>query len=620
LGLTSVLAVGWASTAVAAAPPTATPSPTVTFYFGLNRPEAQARTAFFAVQQPGSSSYRRFLSLRQVAARYGASQATRTAFTRAVTRLGLSVRIDPSGLFARVTGTVTQFDEAFRVDIRHQFGNDPNANTYFLLGSGRLHLPAGIASLAQDIVPTYAHSATPSGVPTQTASIARAARAAGPRRSGPWTRGCAQAKATGAFSFGQARSAYGIARLGSGSGASVGILNLGEGVSRQDIADNARCFGYPKLRARTLLSDGQTQAFGQGTFEPEEDLALVRGIAPSLTSLTFSQAWLAPELWFLGASQVLDAQRPPDSFSISYGECERTIRGAGSTPTTRAGANLMDSVLVRLGLVGVGSYASAGDFGSTCNGLPFPGVAWPASSPFVTAVGGTQLTLNRHNQRHNEVVWNDLRYVSATDGGGAGGGGFSLGSPRPPFQQGLGLPGNARTTPDVSAAASQFPGWPVVLAGNWVTDAGTSSSAPLVASALAVISANQRRLNRPPVGPANGLLYYEAARAPSSLFDVISGANGYLPRVPARHATRGYDLASGLGVPQFALLAARLPPPASLGPKHRKLPHPKPHVKAPAPRRRHPAHPGRVMRGHPPGDHRTPRASLRQPNRRKESA
>ncbi len=586
------LAVGLASTAVAAAPSrAAAPSPTVTFYFGLKRPEVQARAAFFAVQQPGSSSYRRFLSLRRVAARYGAGPATRRAFTRAVTRRGFSVRIDPSGVFARVSGTISQFDDVFKVDIRQQFSNDPNVDTYFLMGSGRLHLPADIASLVADIVPTYAHSASPSGALTQTPSqtpsgvltpTARTARAKAPRRSGTWTRGCAKAKATGAFSFGQVRSAYGIDRLGSGSDALVAILNLGEGVSSQDIADNAGCFGYPKLRSRTLLSDGQTKPFGQGTFEPEEDLALVRGIAPGLRSLTFSQAWLAPELWFLGASRVLDAPHPPDSFSISYGECEHTIRGTGSTPTTRAGANLMDTVLVRLGLIGVGSYASAGDFGSTCNGLPFAGVAWPGSSPFVTAVGGTQLTLTRANQRASEVVWNDLKYVSAIAGGGAGGGGFSLVSPRPPFQHQLGLPGTARTVPDVSAAASQFPGWPVVLAGHWVTDAGTSGSAPLVASAMAIISANQRHRHRPPVGPANGLLYYEAGRARSSMFDVVSGANRYLHKVQARHAKRGYDLASGLGVPQFALLGAQLPPPARLAPAHRKPPQSKPpHRKAP---------------------------------------
>ncbi len=51
--------------------------PRTTFYFGLGRPEARARRAFFAVPQPGSASYRRFVTPRQVAARYGASSAVR---------------------------------------------------------------------------------------------------------------------------------------------------------------------------------------------------------------------------------------------------------------------------------------------------------------------------------------------------------------------------------------------------------------------------------------------------------------------------------------------------------------------------------------------------------------
>jgi hypothetical protein len=114
----------------------------------------------------------------------------------------------------------------------------------------------------------------------------------------------------------------------------------------------------------------------------------------------------------------------------------------------------------------------------------------------------------------------------------------------------------------VSAAASNLPGWPVELGGNWTVDGGTSASTPLVATAMAIISAQQQRRHRPPIGPASGLFYYLAKRAPKTMWDVVSGANGYLRKVPARHAKRGYDLASGLGVPQFALVAAALPPAA----------------------------------------------------------
>ena len=49
---------------------------------------------------------------------------------------------------------------------------------------------------------------------------------------------------------------------------------------------------------------------------------------------------------------------------------------------------------------------------------------------------------------------------------------------------------------------------------------------------------------------------------PAALFDIVSGSNGYNPRVPGIDATPGYDMASGLGVPRFDQLAAALPPSA----------------------------------------------------------
>jgi len=171
--------------------------------------------------------------------------------------------------------------------------------------------------------------------------------------------------------------------------------------------------------------------------------------------------------------------------------------------------------------------------------------------------------LNAANDRTNEVVWNDLQWTPANAGGGAGGGGLAGYSPRPPYQRGLPFAGNRRGVPDVAAHASSFPAWPVVLGGNWVTDGGTSASSPLLAGAFAVISAKERAAGRPPLGPVNGLLYSLARSTPSTIFDLISGSNRYSRKAPAQFAKRGYDLASGLGVPQFAQLAANLPKPAS---------------------------------------------------------
>ncbi len=214
---------------------------------------------------------------------------------------------------------------------------------------------------------------------------------------------------------------------------------------------------------------------------------------------------------------------------------------------------------MRLGLAGVSTFAAAGDFGTSCDGEQFKGIAWPGSSPYLTSVGGTRLVLNKANQRVNEVVWNDLEWASPLNGGGASGGGLSGVSARPPFQRGLPFHGNRRGVPDVSAHASMFPGWPVVLAGNWALDGGTSASTPLIAAAFAILSANERRALRPPLGPVDGLLYTLRQAVPGTIYDIVSGANRYYRKIAGYSARPGYDLASGLGVPQFAQIAAVLP-------------------------------------------------------------
>lgn len=537
-------------------------SPIITFYFGLRRPEARADAAFYAVENPASRSYRRFLPLPQVARRYGASAATRTAFAAQIRKLGLSSRVDPSGVFARVTGTVAQFDRAFAVHIKRTFTNFPNVYTYTLPRQQRLRLPTALRPLVTVVDPFYAHSAPASGgaaaAPRGPQGRARAGTP-GPKNQGTWKRGCRAAKATGAYSYAQVRSAYGIGSLGSGRGASVAILNAGEDAPAADISANARCFHYPKAAVRVLRTDGQTAPFGRGTFEPQEDLALARGMAPGMRSITFTKAWADPALLFLGASQVLAERNRPDVLSISYGWCDQDVAGTGAPPAWRAGASLMNAVLVRLGLTGVAAFASAGDFGSSCNGDKFAGVAWPAASPFLTAVGGTRLVLSKANRRAREVVWNDLRWLPVSQGGGAGGGGFAAAGTRPPYQGGLGLPGNRRAVPDISVAASTFPGYPVVLNGHWVVDAGTSAAAPLVAAAFAVIDAREHALGKPSLGPVNGLMYYLYAHDRRALYDIVSGSNKYYPDVPGWRAHRGYDLASGLGVPQFAAIRMALP-------------------------------------------------------------
>jgi subtilase family serine protease len=561
LALVAVLAVLSTLAAPASAEAAASRSPKITFYFGLERPEAAARAAFEAVGRPGSTTYRRFLGVGQIARSFGARPKTVRAFRRAARRHGFTARVDRSGVFARLTGRVKRFEHVFGVRIRKQFDNDVLADSWVVGGDRRLRLPRDLRPLVRERV---AFSARTTKLPPSPRAVTAQTPTGGPKpaNAGTWTGGCAAAKATGGYGYGQVRTAYGLEAVGSGAGASVAVLGVGEGPIPGDTAKAGACFGLPSLKPRTLLTDGQARPFGPGSPEPSEDLALVRGMAPGISTILLSQVWLSPEAWFLGASQTLAARRLPDALSISYGECERDVRGRRAGPSSRGNAELLDSLLLRLGLAGVGVFASAGDFGSTCNNDDFAGVAWPASSPFLTAVGGSRLVLDAANARVDEVVWNDLQWLSKNNGGGAGGGGLSSASARPSYQGALTVPGRRRAVPDLAAHASMLPGWPVLFGSSWLEDAGTSSSAPLVAGAFAVLSARERAAGRPPLGPVNGLIYSLEKSAPDTFFDIVTGDNGYLAKVPAISAAPGYDMASGLGVPRFDRLAAALPPPA----------------------------------------------------------
>ncbi len=177
-----------AAPAAAAAAPSASPSQRITFYFGLKRPEAQAVAAFFAAQQPGSPTYRRFGTVAQISARYGASPATRRAFLAQVRRLGFTASIDRSGVFARVAGTVRRFERAFGVKITSEFSNDTISTSYGTAGNKPLRLPPALRPLVKDVVANYARSSRFPAARTA-ASPSPRAKAPGPKNNGTWIGG-----------------------------------------------------------------------------------------------------------------------------------------------------------------------------------------------------------------------------------------------------------------------------------------------------------------------------------------------------------------------------------------------------------------------------------------------
>ena len=329
----------------------------------------------------------------------------------------------------------------------------------------------------------------------------------------------------------------------------ITVLDLGGGWLPSDLKLAGQCFGYTPPKVTQTQGDGVPAVIAHADDETSLDVQTVAAVAPR------SQMRLVqtnPDDLLDGFSRALgDPRGVPDVISLSYGGCALAEYRAAPAYTS-----VINAVLAMTALTGVSSFVAAGDSGSTTCGTSVPGttLSYPAVSPFVTAVGGTRLTLGAGNTRVSEVVWNDSAFGEEA----AGGGGLSRREPRPAYQDGVNRH-NHRAVPDISALADIVPGWPDVINSTLLTVGGTSGSTPLVAAATALVDGSQRKAGRPAVGLANGW-FYKAASQKSAFFDITQGNND-LAGVGCCQATVGYDLASGLGVPNWAILPGTLPPP-----------------------------------------------------------
>lgn len=172
--------------------------------------------------------------------------------------------------------------------------------------------------------------------------------------------------------------------------------------------------------------------------------------------------------------------------------------------------------------------ASAGDLG-------FTAANFPADLASVTAVGGTELTRAHNKRGWAETVWNSPREF------GAGGSGCSAYVRKPAWQHDRNCPG--RTVADVAAIADNVPIYNKFY-GGWVTVAGTSIAAPLIAGVYGL------------AGNAASLRARHLYAHARSLFDITKGNNAlFVTAIQACGndylctARKGYDAPTGLGTP-----------------------------------------------------------------------
>jgi sugar lactone lactonase YvrE len=189
--------------------------------------------------------------------------------------------------------------------------------------------------------------------------------------------------------------------------------------------------------------------------------------------------------------------------------------------------------MANLAAGGVSVLSASGDDGSNPDGVLQ--VTYPTSDPDVTGVGGTSLSITGTGSVASESAWSGT------------GGGISAVFSRPSWQAGTGVPaGSMRCVPDVAAAADPNFGAEIVVGGKTLVAGGTSWATPVWSAFCALI--NQQRGSTGPLGLLNPRIY--PLIGTSSFRDITTGNNG------SYQATAGYDLCTGIGVPNVAALLA----------------------------------------------------------------
>jgi kumamolisin len=349
--------------------------------------------------------------------------------------------------------------------------------------------------------------------------------------------------------------------MGGAEGQTIAIAEFGGGYFAEDLRRFCRRHGRdvpsitpvavgrrPLTRQRIAALRGEQRAEAQGeSRETMMDIEIVAGLCPK-ARIRVLFAPFDQKGWIDLLDRVLTLEPPPVALSVSWGSAEDD---SDWSPAARQAINHR---LHAAALLGITVCVATGDDGSGDQmGDDRGHVHFPASSPFVLAVGGTMLAPD-----DREVAWWNAPGDRSERRGGSTGGGVSVEFERPSWQRVRRVrsinPGarDGRTIPDVAALAG-LPGYSLIYNGRPTMNGGTSAAAPLWAGLIARIAA--RRPDEPPrfLPP----LLYERRRR-SAFRDVTEGHNTSPEPGRGYHARPGYDAVSGLGVPDGEALLASL--------------------------------------------------------------
>jgi kumamolisin len=561
------------------------PAPTglkLSLELGMIANQQGIANAVKAASNPSSSTYGQYLSLSALQKKYGASSSRRNAVAGAFKPYGVTATVDVTHLRVGATISIKKAQKLFGTKWNLYATGQPNQAVALPVNTPKLG--SGLNGNV-DTVSGLGLYVTQHASASSSASDAQTSVAGGtPTRTGTINPGCAAttypaavSSATGLFPN-QTLSAYGIAQLQAGGlqGQGPRVAILGSAPAPIDNVNAFRnCFGFPGTALQ--IHGGSNIA---PSLESSLDAMTVSMVAPKLSRLdlwvkTLGQSDPQGALELLAQPlQATTSGTPlPNVISISYGVCEATV-----APYTAA-RTLFNRQAAATDALGITIVVAAGDSGSSscAHGVPSSqlnsfdkqqSATWPATSPWVLAVGGTNLTLTPSNAIESSGVWNDTAYPPQYQQIAAGGGGVSTFEKRPWWQPAIPSQSTYRMVPDVAAFADPSPGYAIICSpevqgcgpsrGQTISFVGgTSAATPLVAGMIALWDQQAKQSGLPNPGFVAPLLY-SIAHTPGSFLDITTGNNVVFGGVSCCTASPGFDLASGLGSPLANQIAQHL--------------------------------------------------------------
>ena len=483
------------------------------------------------IYDPASPNYQHFLSRTEFTDQFAPSQADYESVVSFAEANGLTVTARHGNrMLLEVSGPASNVERAFTVKLNNF--KHPTENRVFFAPNVEPTVPASLPVIEIGGLNNYAkpHSnlhPRPNGL-TNNSPV----RLSG---SGP----------QGGYVGDDFRNAYVPGTSLTGAGQKVALVQF-DGYTSNDITAYENLTGRSAVSLTNILLNGFSgQPTGSGgEVEVSLDIEMVLSMAP-------------------GISQIMLYEGDPINFApnvvlnqIAVDNAAKQIScswGWGGGPSA-----VSDQIFKEMAVQGQTFCDACGDSDAFLPGqVDNPGYnGCPASSPYITVVGGTTLSTTGPGGAYvSEQIWNwgVENPGQGYDGVGSCGGTSSYYA-IPSWQQGISMTNNGgsttfRNVPDVTLTGDNV--W-VIADGSGSINGGTSCASPLWAAFMALANQQAVSNNLSSIGFLNPKIYALAKSASyNTVFnDVTNGNNTWSSSPTNFYAVRGFDLASGLGSPK----------------------------------------------------------------------